>query len=640
VPVKRAPACNAVRRRVRRDGSCLRGGRARRWLPLPWILAGVVTFGIDLSAASAQSRRIALVVGNSAYHHTTTLPNARSDAKVIAAALEGIGFAVTLLQDLGYRQMREAIRTFGREAQGASMAAVYFAGHGLEARGDNWLLPVSAELRHERDLEYEALSLSSILAAVQGATRLRLVILDACRNNPLSENMEVAGGRTRTLTRGLAPIEPSGDVLVAYSAKHGTVAEDGPSGGTSPFAAGILMHLATPGLDIRILMGRVRDHVIKVTSGRQEPFTYGSVGGEAVMLVDPPKAQFGAGNVSASTSADLNKDELAWLRATASNRLEGYREYLSYFPAGQFKADALAKTQHLTRLADQWQVLRSSRDRVEIEKFVIDVEGTEFSNLAKQRLIDVYASEERAWLAAEGAKLWKTYEAFLKEWPRGRHVENAEERLRELTELKDAWAKLVTSEDEQVLDAFARKNGWSEFGAAAATRLIALRREKLAPQDDHIRTLRAEELQKTIDRATVTLMLSGMIISFDSNGQPPYRPRLGKDFFRRQFKHTLSGEGSFTADVVVDGRRQSIEGLGAVVISKVDGIGSVFFLQMHGNEQVAADVDRKDRRYSSLQIVQDYFGHVCIMTSWESILSNKDPEKIVERCKISRSGAR
>lgn len=452
--------------------------------------------------------------------------------------------------------------------------------------------------------------------------------------------MEVAGGRTRTLTRGLARIEPSGDVLVAYSAKHGTVAEDGPGGGTSPFAAGLLMHLATPGLDIRILMGRVRDHVIKSTSGRQEPFTYGSVGGEAVMLVDPPKAQFGGGNATASAAPGLSRDELGWLRATASNRLEGYREYLSHFPEGQFKADALAKIQRLSRLAEQWQALQSSADRIEIEKFVIDVDGTEFSNLAKQRLIDVYASEERAWIAAEDAKLWKIYEAFLKEWPRGRHVENAQERLRELAEIKDAWAKLATSEDEHALDAFARKHGWSEFGAAAATRLIALRREKVAPQDDHFRTLKAEELHKTIDRATVTLTLSGIAISFDTNGQPPYRSRLGKDFFRRQFKHALSGEGSFRADVLVEGRRQNIEGLGAVVISKVDGIGSVFFLQMHGSEQAAADVDRKDRRYSSLQIIQDYFGHVCIMTSWESILSNKDPEKIVERCKISRSGAR
>jgi hypothetical protein len=321
------------------------------------------------------------------------------------------------------------------------------------------------------------------------------------------------------------------------------------------------------------------------------------------------------------------------LRATASNRLEGYREYLNQFPGGQFKADALAKIQRLGELRERWLALQTSRDRVDMEAFVVDVAGTEFSELAKQRLVDLYLSEEKDWHAAEEAKLWKTYSAFLAQWPRGRHVDNANGRLRELAEIKEAWAKLATSDDEPALDAFVRKHGWSEFGAAATSRLIALRREKAEPNDDNIKTLSAEILQKTIDGRALTLAMSGMSITFDTNGKPPYRPRLGKDFFRRQFKQTLASEGSFRADVVIDGRRQTVEGLGAIVKSQVDGMGSVFFLQMHGNEQNAAEVDRKDRRYAYLQVIQDYFGLVCIMTSWESILSSKNPERLVERCK-------
>ena len=235
-------------------------------------------------APPAEARRVALVIGNGAYQHTSILPNAANDARVIAQRLRGIGFTVTEASDLGYQSLRETIRTFGQSAQGAEMALVYYAGHGLEVAGENWLVPVSAALNHERDLEYEAVSLTSILTAVQDAKRLRLVILDACRNNPLSDRL-VRSAATRSVARGLARVEPTGDILVAYSAKHGTLAEDGPAGGNSPFAAALARNMDTPGLDVRIMLGKVRDDVRQATAGRQEPFTYGSVGGTTVALL-------------------------------------------------------------------------------------------------------------------------------------------------------------------------------------------------------------------------------------------------------------------------------------------------------------------------------------------------------------------
>jgi hypothetical protein len=243
------------------------------------ILAAAVAY-----STAAQAKRVALVIGNSAYEHTRVLPNARSDARLIAELLYKIGFEVTEAGDMAYRPMRDAIRAFGAAAQGAEMALVYYAGHGMEVAGENWLLPVSAALRHERDLEYEAVGLSSILAAVKGAGRLKLIILDACRNNPLGERVALSSAATRSVLRGLARVEPSGDILVVYSAKHGTLAEDGPSGGNSPFAAALAANIATPGLDVRIMFGKVRDAVKATTGGRQEPFTYGSVGGETIAL--------------------------------------------------------------------------------------------------------------------------------------------------------------------------------------------------------------------------------------------------------------------------------------------------------------------------------------------------------------------
>jgi hypothetical protein len=250
-----------------------------------WIVTALVAL-ILLSATEASAqKRVALIIGNSAYQHTRMLPNAGNDARLIATLLAKIGFAVSEASDLAYQPMREAFRAFGQTVQGAEMALVYYAGHGLEVAGENWLLPVSAALRHERDLEYEAVSLSSILAAVKEAGKLRLVILDACRNNPLGERIALSSGTTRAVSRGLARVEPPGDILVAYSAKHGTLADDGPAGGNSPFAAALALNLATPGLDVRIMLGKVRDDVRKATGGRQEPFTYGSVGGETIALL-------------------------------------------------------------------------------------------------------------------------------------------------------------------------------------------------------------------------------------------------------------------------------------------------------------------------------------------------------------------
>ena len=207
-------------------------------------------------------KRVALVIGNSAYQHTRVLPNPRNDAEAIATLLRGNGFAdVTLRKDLDYRALREAVRAFGMVAREADVALIYYAGHGLEIAGENYLVPIDAKLVRDADLEYEAVTLGSVLGAVGGAKRLRLVILDACRNNPLGERMSLSAGVTRSVTRGLARIEPKGDMMVAYAARAGTLPQDG-GGRHSPYAEALLKHLATPGLDVRLVFGKVRDQVL------------------------------------------------------------------------------------------------------------------------------------------------------------------------------------------------------------------------------------------------------------------------------------------------------------------------------------------------------------------------------------------
>ena len=228
--------------------------------------------------------RVALVMGNSAYRLGARLHNPGRDADVIAASLKRLGFEpVHLLKDLELSRMARALGDFGVEADAAEMAVVYFAGHGLELDGQTYLIPVDADLGHARQVRFESVGLNDVLAAVDGAKTLRLVILDACRENPYRERMrgvEVS----RSLGRGLANIEPAGNTLVAYAAKHGTAARDGAEAENSPYASALLDHLETPNLEIRLLFGRVRDTVLEATDGQQEPHLYGSLGGREIYL--------------------------------------------------------------------------------------------------------------------------------------------------------------------------------------------------------------------------------------------------------------------------------------------------------------------------------------------------------------------
>jgi hypothetical protein len=215
--------------------------RSLGWRTLCLVALGWAVAGLGIRPAMAESR-VALVIGNADYRHARVLPNPKNDAEAIAALLRQIGFAagdVMLKLDLDYQALREEVRAFAGKATGADMAVVYYAGHGIEVGGENYLVPIDAKLTRDRDLEYEAVTLASVLDAVSEARKLKLVILDACRDNPLSHKISLKAGVTRKVTRGLERIEPQGDVLVAYAAKAGTVALDG-AGKHSPYAEALL----------------------------------------------------------------------------------------------------------------------------------------------------------------------------------------------------------------------------------------------------------------------------------------------------------------------------------------------------------------------------------------------------------------
>lgn len=231
-----------------------------------------------LAVAPAVGKRVALVMGNAGYKATSELPNARADAGAMAAALREVGFTkVTLATDLTRETMMNALRGFAAEAESADWATVYYAGHGIEMNGINYLIPVDAKLATDRDMEFEAVPLERLLGAVEGARKLRLVMLDACRDNPFVQQMRRSVS-TRSIGRGLAQIEPEAGTLVVFAAKHGQVAYDGETG-NSPFVSSLLQRIKTPGLEVRRLFDVVRDDVMTTTRRRQQPFSYGSVSG-------------------------------------------------------------------------------------------------------------------------------------------------------------------------------------------------------------------------------------------------------------------------------------------------------------------------------------------------------------------------
>ena len=237
------------------------------------------TTSTPAQAPVSMGKRIALIIGNGAYTGTSPLPNPKRDAARLAETFRSIGFSdVTLVEDLDVQGFNRALQEFSDKAAQADWAVVYYAGHGMEVDNVNYLIPVDAKLEKERDILFEAVPLDRVMAAGEGAKSLRLVILDACRNNPF-EGAMAKKTATRSVTRGLSRVEPDGASLVVYAAKAGQVALDGDSG-NSPFVTALDTNLRKPNVEIGKLFRLVRDDVMKATERQQEPFTYGSLPGE------------------------------------------------------------------------------------------------------------------------------------------------------------------------------------------------------------------------------------------------------------------------------------------------------------------------------------------------------------------------
>ena len=224
----------------------------------------------------------ALVVGNAAYAGSARLNNPMNDARAISEQFRSLGFAVTEVLDANRAQLVSALGRFSRSAANADVSVLFYAGHGAQIAGVNYMLPTDLDLRDFSAVPLQGVSLNAVVEQyLPGKTKL--VFLDACRDNPL---MQVA---SRGFSRGLAPINVSEGTLIAYATKDGQVADDGGNQRHSPFTAALLEHLSDPD-DIAVVLRKVRERVLKTTGGKQQPWEYGSLTGGSLVLsaIRPP----------------------------------------------------------------------------------------------------------------------------------------------------------------------------------------------------------------------------------------------------------------------------------------------------------------------------------------------------------------
>ncbi|OPY97114.1 hypothetical protein A5906_37320 [Bradyrhizobium sacchari] len=349
---------------------------------------------VSMQAQATADDRIALVVGNSDYRKVPKLINPANDAADMATSLGRLGYSVRHLADLDYNHFRQALIEFGNAAKTADKAVIFFAGHGVEMDGKNWLIPVDAEIKSEVDVYAEAINLETLIDISVMPKIIGLVVLDACRNDPF-ETTKAAAGRALSRSskaatgpavgtpgpptplaagaRGLAPVEVSDNVLVAFAAAAGTTASDG-AGRNSPYSGSLLRHVETPQLEINYLFRIVHDEVRKET-GTQEPAIYGTL----------PKGDIYLNGESAVATSDGGADaeQVAWEFVRSTNEIATLRRFAQQFPASAHTGE-------------------------------ID-----------QRIAQLQAAEANAWTIVERQKSLAAYRAYLDLYPFGEHVEIA-----------------------------------------------------------------------------------------------------------------------------------------------------------------------------------------------------------------------
>jgi uncharacterized caspase-like protein len=347
---------------VRADDSSGRLMRAL-WL-LPLLAAMIFATAAGAATTDEPERRVALVIGNSAYQFTPNLPNPINDAEAMAAALQRLGFEVAKGIDLDGAETELIIRDFAKKLPGADVALFFYAGHGMQVARQNYLIPVDAQLADETDLHFEATDLNLVLNLMEREPRVNLVFLDACRDNPLSQKLARSMGSTRSTAvgRGLALVDAPDGSFIAFATQPDNVALDG-EGSHSPFTSALLNHIETPGLSLSDMMIRVRNDVKATTNGQQVPkeessltssFYFQPAAEQAIASVEPSAAP--SGGAAAPAASTVDKEVVFWNSIKDSQSPGQFEAYLAQFPDGTFAPLARVRLEELTAKPAEQQV--------------------------------------------------------------------------------------------------------------------------------------------------------------------------------------------------------------------------------------------------------------------------------------------
>ena len=400
---------------------------SRRQVALALVCACIALLASGILRAYASTDKVALVIGNGAYVNVSKLPNPPKDAAAVGAALRGIGFEVIEAKDLDERAMRAALRSFEGKVQGSAVALVFYAGHGMEVDGVNYIIPVDAQLSRDTHIADEAVPLSRVQEAVAGASALRIVLLDACRDNPFAVRMERTNA-TRSIGRGLARIEPSAASIISYAAEAGTVAADG-NGDHSPYTASFIRHIATPGLEVNFVFRRIGADVREATHGAQRPVIYASLGTEEIYLAGRP-AQDGR-----------HEPEKDYELALAINTTEAWDAFLHYNDSGYY--------------AD---LARASRSRLREAKALTGDDRPPSAKAEAEMPL-----EEAYWRTIAASNVAGDFKSYIRRYPSGVFVDLAQARILALKRAGEVNAAVGVSLDGTASKELLRRNAMARM---------------------------------------------------------------------------------------------------------------------------------------------------------------------------------
>ncbi len=314
-------------------------------------IAAFLIAALWLALPAQADRRVALVIGNAEYAHTTKLKNPQADAEAMAGLLQSLGFKVVRGINLGLDAMTDHINRFANEAGGADVALFFYAGHAFQLDGRNLLVPVDARIKNEFEAKRRTIEIDSILDYTMESAKVKLVLLDGCRDNPFAEQM-ISRTRNVVLTPGLAEMKSTKGTLIAFATSPGKAALDG-EGRNSPFTRALLVHLPTPGLELGLALKRVRAQVVEETREQQLPWDHNSMTGEFFMkpgqVAAAPQVA-GPGATKAAGGFDERSLDLAlWNSAEKSGDVDDYKAYLARYPHGTFAEVARNRIDSLSR---------------------------------------------------------------------------------------------------------------------------------------------------------------------------------------------------------------------------------------------------------------------------------------------------